>query len=141
MKSLAAIRKHCLAKSGAMEDEPWPGDKAWKVGGKIFAIGGEGAVTVKNTLERQSALIMHPAIKKAAYVGRFGWVSVEISNKETLALALDLIDESYDLVAAKKKDPMPKPKRPQSKSQSPKRKVECQRKSGAAATSRIKPKG
>lgn len=103
MKSLDAIRKHCLGKPGATEDEPWPGDIAWKVKGKIFAIGGEKSVTVKSTPDRQSALIMHPAIKKAAYVGRFGWVTIELKNQDTLQLARELIDESYDAVAPRKR--------------------------------------
>jgi hypothetical protein len=32
----------------------------------------------------------------AHYVGRFGWVSLRVRNAEELALALDLIDESYE---------------------------------------------
>jgi predicted DNA-binding protein (MmcQ/YjbR family) len=91
-----------LAKAGAVEEEPWPDDKAWKVGGKIFCIGGGNGVSVKSTLEKQAALILHPAIKKAPYVGRFGWVMIEIKDKDTLGIALDLIDESYDLVTKKK---------------------------------------
>ena len=97
------IRKHCLSKPGAIEDEPWPGDTAWKVAGKIFAMGGKSAVTVKSTLEKQAALIMHPAITKAAYVGRFGWITIELKDKDTLDLALDLIDESYEAVKPKKR--------------------------------------
>ena len=103
MKSLAKIRKHCLAKPDTIEDEPWPDHAAWKVKGKIFAIGGDSGVTVKSTLEKQAALVMHPAVSKAAYVGRFGWVTIEIDDKETLELAFDLIDESYEMVAPKKK--------------------------------------
>jgi len=103
MNSMATIRNHCLAKPGAIEDEPWPGDTAWKVKGKIFAMGGKKAVTVKSTPEKQSALVLLPAISKAAYVGRFGWVTIELQDKETLDLALDLIDESYAMVAGKRK--------------------------------------
>ena len=103
MKPFKSIQKHCLAKPGAVEDEPWPGDIAWKVKGKIFAMGGQTGVTVKSTPERQAVLIMHPKISKAAYVGRFGWVRVEIENKEDLETALDLIDESYDLITSPKR--------------------------------------
>lgn len=95
------VRAHCLAKPGAVQDEPWPGDHAWKVGGKIFAMGGEGKVSVKSTPDKQSVLIQHPHISVASYVGRFGWVTIEIEDAETLALTLDLVDESYDMVAAK----------------------------------------
>jgi predicted DNA-binding protein (MmcQ/YjbR family) len=99
------IQAHCLAKPGAVQDEPWPGDTAFKVKGKIFAMGGHEAVTVKNTVERQEMLVMHPHVRKAAYVGRFGWVTVDLVNSEALELAMDLIDESYESVVAKKRKP------------------------------------
>ncbi|MEA2552590.1 MAG: hypothetical protein QOJ65_766 [Fimbriimonadaceae bacterium] len=96
------VRAHCLAKEGATEDEPWPDDKAWKVRGKIFAMWGGDAITVKSTPDKQSALIQHPNISVAAYVGRFGWVRIDPKDKATLDLALDLIDESYEMITAKK---------------------------------------
>lgn len=105
------IRSHCLAKEGVIQDEPWPGDIAWKVNGKIFAIGGHESLTVKSTVERQEMLVMHPHIRKAAYVGRFGWVTIDLVDMDTLALALDLVDESYESIAKKKarkvKGPVP----------------------------------
>jgi predicted DNA-binding protein (MmcQ/YjbR family) len=109
MNSLNRIRKHCLAKPGAVEDEPWPGDTAWKVKGKIFAMGGKTAVTVKSTPEKQSALILHPNVEKAAYVGRFGWVTVKIDSKEDLEFALDLVDESYYSIVTPRKTTKKKP--------------------------------
>ena len=39
----------------------------------------------------------------AKYVGKYGWVTVELKDDETLAFALDLIDESYAQVAKKKR--------------------------------------
>lgn len=95
---LEAIRAHCLQKSGAWEDNPW-GDTVWKVGKKMFCAGGGKSVTVKSTLDKQAALVMHPNIEVAAYVGRYGWVSISIDDQETLELALELIDESYESVA------------------------------------------
>ena len=97
------IQAHCLAKPGAEEDEPWPGDTAFKVKGKIFAMGGHQAVTVKCTVEKQEVLVMLPHVRKAAYVGRFGWVTVDLVDAEALGLALDLIDESYDSVVTRPK--------------------------------------
>lgn len=97
-----AVRKHCLSKPHAVQDEPWPGDIAWKVGGKIFAMwGSNGSACVKSTLDKQAALIQHPHISVASYVGRFGWVTIELPDKDMLDLTLDLIDESYGLIAAK----------------------------------------
>ena len=100
---LTKVRKHCLAKPGAVEDEPWPGDIAFKVKGKIFAMAGKTAITLKSTPDKQAALIQHPNIEKAAYVGRFGWVTIKPEDKGTLDLALDLIDESYDSIVKPKK--------------------------------------
>ena len=49
-----AVRAHCLAKEGAVEEYPW-GDVVWKVGGKMFAASSEASscVTVKATLDEQ----------------------------------------------------------------------------------------
>lgn len=93
------LQSYCLAKDGCVEDHPW-GESAWKVNGKAFAFGGEGSarLTLKSTPDKQAALTMHPQIAVAAYVGRFGWVTVEVVDRETLDLAKDLIDESYSLV-------------------------------------------
>jgi predicted DNA-binding protein (MmcQ/YjbR family) len=100
----ARIRKHCLAKPDAVEEYPW-GDVIWKVRKKIFAGSSDGSnrVTVKATLEEQARLIEHPEIEVASYVGRFGWVTIAIKNKKMLALALELIDASYESVARPRK--------------------------------------
>lgn len=103
-QAFAEIKKHCMSKPGATEDYPW-GDVAWKVNGKGFAFGGEGSnrLTVKSTIEKQGALTMHPNIEKAAYVGRFGWITIMVVDKEVLGLTKDLIDESYDMVVGSKR--------------------------------------
>ena len=97
----ARVRKHCLAKKGVVEEHPW-GDVAWKVRKKLFAVSSDGShqVNVKCTLEEQSRLIEHPAVEIASYVGRFGWVTIAITSRETYQLALELIDASYERVAA-----------------------------------------
>ncbi len=100
-----AIREHCLSMPGAVLEHPW-GEFAFKVGGKMFAVTGGATpvrITVKARPEDQDALCTHPAIERAAYVGRFGWVTVTIRNKETLRLAMDLVDASYRLVARRAK--------------------------------------
>lgn len=103
---IARIKDYCLDKPDAFEDHPW-GDTVFKVGtkGKIFCFCGSEAprVTVKSTLDEQAALVQHPNIEVAAYVGRYGWVTVDIKDQDTLDLALDLIDKSYDAIAPKKR--------------------------------------
>ena len=94
-----------MALAGAVEDYPWEGHVGWKVKGKLFAIGGEDSnqVTVKSSLDKQAALVELDGIEKAAYVGRFGWVTVTIADDTTLDLAKALIDESYERVAKPKR--------------------------------------
>lgn len=102
----AALQKHALSKPGAVEEYPWA-DVAWKVRGKLFAVTGRDAtgVTVKASPEDQAVLVQHPAIRVAPYVGRFGWVAIEIGDAETLALARQLIDESYAALAGSASGP------------------------------------
>jgi predicted DNA-binding protein (MmcQ/YjbR family) len=99
-----AVQSHCMAKEGAVEDYPWE-DVGWKIKGKLFCIGSKdhNVFTVKSTTDKQQALIQHPRISVAAYVGRYGWVTVDIVDRADCELALELIDESYDLIAKKKK--------------------------------------
>jgi len=98
-----AVQQHCLSFPGAWEDYPW-GDIVWKVGTKIFCfLGGSGnlaGVTVKATQDDADALCQMPHIQRARYIGRHGWVSVTVADEAALGQALDLIDESYRLVAA-----------------------------------------
>lgn len=100
------LQAHCLAKPGAFEDHPWD-QVAFKVAPKnkgfCFCSGATPSIIVKATLEKQQALIQHPSIEIAPYLGRSGWVMVQVRDEEELDLALELIDESYDLVAPKRK--------------------------------------
>lgn len=100
-KILVVLRKHCMAFPGAVEDCPWEDHVGWKFKGKLFAIGGvdSNRVTVKSTLDKQAALVELDGVEKAAYVGRFGWVTVTIADESSLDLAKGLIDESYAMIA------------------------------------------
>ena len=104
------IRSYCLAKEGAVEEYPW-GDTVWKVKGKLFAGGHQdhAQFTVKATPADQTLLIQHPAISVAQYVGRFGWVTIHVTDEPTLHLAMELIDDSYASLAGKKKAAAKKP--------------------------------
>ena len=93
------LREFCLAKPGAVEEYPWD-NIVWKVKRKMFCATGQdmSRITVKATLEEQSALILHPHISVAAYVGKHGWVTIDLVDEVAFELALDLIDRSYELV-------------------------------------------
>lgn len=101
-RAFEAVRAHCLAKRGAVEEYPWE-SVVWKVGGHIFAIGalGENAFTVKSTPADQSVVTQIPGVEAAAYVGRFGWVTVTVTDTHSLNLARLLVDLSYDMVAGR----------------------------------------
>jgi predicted DNA-binding protein (MmcQ/YjbR family) len=97
--------EHCSAKPYAKEDHPW-GETVFKVRGKVFAFLGQsdhGAVTVKASPDDLNGLLALPFIRRSAYIGRYGWVSVVVENEDALDLALRLIDQSYDLIASKSK--------------------------------------
>jgi predicted DNA-binding protein (MmcQ/YjbR family) len=100
-----ALWDYCSAKPSAVEDHPW-GETVFKVRGKVFAFLGHSnsaAVTVKALPGDRDVLVTLPHIHTAAYVGRFGWITVSIQDEDTLSLALDLVDESYNLIVAPKK--------------------------------------
>jgi predicted DNA-binding protein (MmcQ/YjbR family) len=100
-----ALYERARDKPGAVEDHPW-GDVVFKIRGKIFAfVGGPETpgATVKVDPDELDALLSLPFVRRASYIGRYGWVSVTVTNKQTRDLALGLIDDSYDLIAAKTK--------------------------------------
>lgn len=103
---------YCLAKPGAVQDEPWEGDVVAKVGGKIFSFNTATALGVKcgrNPDEAAELRTRYPDdVKAMAYIGRFGWNTVAIDGAVPDDELLELVDASYDAVVAS----LPKAKRP-----------------------------
>ena len=87
------LRDFCLSLPGTHEKETWgeaehAGDVTFRVNDKIYLITGPdgGGATIRTTIEQQADLIAaFPASAKvAAYVGRFGWVRVELEGPDAL---------------------------------------------------------
>jgi len=99
------VRRLATALPEVEERLTWDTDITFRVREKIFAIGGEGAdrVSIKADLETQAELLeMDPAtFAKSAYVGRFGWVTVDL-DRVNPALLESLIRDAWRRTAPKK---------------------------------------
>jgi hypothetical protein len=56
-------------------------------------------LTVKLTAEEREIAQLLPYVRRAAYVGRYGWVTADVSDDESLEAALEWLRESYWLRA------------------------------------------
>lgn len=90
------LKTHCAAKPDAVEDHPW-GETVFKVRNKVFAFLGssEAAMITVRPEEDRDGLLQLPYVRVAAYIGRYGWVTVTVEDDAALELALDLIDQNY----------------------------------------------
>ena len=97
------VRELALSFPETYEDSPW-GFPVFKVGdNKMFAAMSDGeasvTLTVKLTPEEREIALHFPHVSVARYVGRYGWVTTEVSDEETLESALEWLRESYWLKA------------------------------------------
>ena len=97
------LRRLALSLPETYEDEPW-GHPVFKVAeNRMFAAMsvGEGVVrlTVKLTPEEREMAQLLPYVSRARYVGRYGWITAEVSDHESLESALEWLRESYWLKA------------------------------------------
>ena len=102
---------YCLSKPGAWLDTPWENDVVAKVGPKVFAFTGDGAVGVKcgTRDEADEWLARYPDDASVMpYLGRSGWNSLNIDGGIPEDEILEAIDASYDHVVSK----LPKRDRP-----------------------------
>ena len=103
---LDRLRRVCLALPETSEVVAWEDHPTFRVRDKIFVIASESAdsISLKATKDDQEALVAtHPRVSVAAYVGRYGWVTVDLTGKGLdWAMVEDLVLESYRLVAPKR---------------------------------------
>jgi predicted DNA-binding protein (MmcQ/YjbR family) len=103
----ARIAELALSFPHAYEDRPFGDFPAYKVPpNKLFALAPseEGAVllTLKVTPEEREVALALPFVTVARYVGRYGWITVRVTDEDSLAAALEWLRESYWLKAPKK---------------------------------------
>jgi predicted DNA-binding protein (MmcQ/YjbR family) len=96
------IRRLALSFPETYEDEPW-GHPVFKVAdNRMFAaMSAESPLrlTVKLTAEEREIALLLPFVSVARYVSRYGWVTAEVADEESLDAALEWLRESYWLKA------------------------------------------
>jgi predicted DNA-binding protein (MmcQ/YjbR family) len=102
-KVTKAIRELALSLPQAYEDAPW-GFPVFKVGdNKLFALlTAPNELTLKLGAEEREIAYLHPWVRRASHVGRYGWITATIEDAESLATALEWLRESYYLKAPAK---------------------------------------
>ena len=96
------IRDLCARLPDVHEEITWGEDLTIRVGRKIFCFPGETAFTLKADKGELLALLDDPRIELARYVGRFGWITVQLEDPVDWDQVDRLIRRSYRLIAPKK---------------------------------------
>jgi hypothetical protein len=99
------VRRLALALPEAEEILTWETDVTFRVRSKIFVIGGDGAdhASIKATPLVQADLIDRDpkTFAPAAYVGRFGWIYVDLDRIDDAELER-LIQQAWRMTAPKR---------------------------------------
>jgi predicted DNA-binding protein (MmcQ/YjbR family) len=93
------LRELALSLPETYEDEPW-GHPVFKVAdNKMFAsmwLEDDAVhITLKLTAEEREIAYLLPFVSHARWVGRYGWITAEVADEETLDCALEWLRESY----------------------------------------------
>jgi predicted DNA-binding protein (MmcQ/YjbR family) len=97
------IREFCLAFPQASEKLQWGDDLCFKIGGKIFVMLGldNPRLCFKCSPESFAELIEREDVRPAPYVGRYKWVMLDRLDAVPWNELRELIQQSYEMVAAK----------------------------------------
>jgi predicted DNA-binding protein (MmcQ/YjbR family) len=100
------VRALALSFPEAYEDAPW-GFPVFKVAdNRMFALLREDVpvaeVTLKLGVEEREIALLHPWVRVASYVGRYGWVTARVQDDEAVETTLEWLRESYFLKAPKR---------------------------------------
>ena len=95
----ARIKTICLSFPNTKLTMTWDAPH-FRVGEKIFAGYGRGHVSFKLEPDHAELLVEDdPRFERAAYVGRYGWVSMDLRKVRDWKQVRTLIGESYRLIA------------------------------------------
>jgi len=104
----AALRKACLAMTGAEETFPFgPENSVFKVSGKVFAISRlDREPPLRISLKCEPGLaeqlrVSHAAITPGYHLNKRHWNTVVLDGSVPAEEVWELVDHSYDLVVAK----------------------------------------
>ena len=96
------VRELALSLPEAYEDAPW-GFPVFKVAdNRMFAWLREAdpiEVTMKLSAEEREIAFLHPWVRRASHVGRYGWVTATVEDADALETVCEWIRESYYLKA------------------------------------------
>lgn len=126
------VRRHCLALPEAKEKLQWGDALCFKVREKIFAVLGLDQVRLifKCAPATFAELIELQDIRPSPYLGRHNWVMLDRLDVLRDEALLDLIRQSYEMVAAKA------PGGPNSRNNRSKRKAAKNKSAGSRARNR-----
>ena len=96
------MREIALALPETHEEVTWGEDVNFRVGKKIFCFPGDEAMTIKADPDEREALLATGQFRVAAYVGRFGWLTMDLPKQPDWDEIAELITTSYCLVAPKR---------------------------------------
>jgi predicted DNA-binding protein (MmcQ/YjbR family) len=103
--SYEAFNSFCAALPVTTHVVQWGGADVWKVGGKVFAVGGwaegEPAFTIKTSADDFDMLTAMPGVRPAPYLASRGmtWVQHYAAPGIAAPMLKDLIEESHRLVS------------------------------------------
>jgi predicted DNA-binding protein (MmcQ/YjbR family) len=93
------ITELALSFPEAYEDRPWGDFPVFKVAdNRMFAWLQEDEpvrLTLKLDAEEREIAYLHPWVRTASHVGRYGWITANVTDEESLEAALEWLRESY----------------------------------------------
>ncbi len=99
----------CLALPGATVDQPFgPGAETFRIHGKVFALLTQAAAVSEHPIvnlkaePRELPLLIeaHAMVHPGWHMNKKHWISVELRPESDLDLVAELVEDSYDNVAA-----------------------------------------